>query len=58
MKSGKYTENSIKFYIIGLMFVLVGLILLNIKFSILDYSLIGIGVVLLILRIDETIKSI
>ena len=58
MKSGKYTENSMKFYIIGLMFVLVGLILLNIKFSIFDYSLIGIGIVLLILGIDETIKSI
>ena len=26
MKSGKYTENSIKFYIIGLLFVLVGLV--------------------------------
>jgi len=58
MKSGKYTENSIKFYIIGLVFVLVGLILINIDFSILDYSLIGIGIVLLILGIDETLKSI
>ena len=58
MKSGKNTENSMKFYIIGLMFVLVGLILINVKFNILDYSLIGIGAVLLILGIDETIKSI
>jgi uncharacterized membrane protein HdeD (DUF308 family) len=58
MKSGKYTENSIKFYFIGLLLILVGLILINIKFSILDYSLIGIGIVLLILGIDETIKSI
>ena len=38
MKSGKNTENSMKFYIIGLMFVLVGLILINVKFNILDYS--------------------
>ena len=58
MKSGKYTENSIKFYFIGLVFVLVGLIIINIDFSILDYSLIGIGIVLLILGIDETLKSI
>jgi len=58
MKSGKNTENSMKFYIIGLMFVLVGLILINVKFNILDYSLIGIGAVLLILGINETIKSI
>jgi hypothetical protein len=58
MKSGKNTENSMKFYIIGLLFVLVGLILINVKFNILDYSLIGIGAVLLILGIDETIKSI
>ena len=58
MKSGKNTENSMKFYIIGLLFVLVGLILINVKFNILDYSLIGIGAVLLILGINETIKSI
>ena len=58
MKSGKNTRNSIKFYVISLLFILVGLILINVKFNILDYSLIGIGAVLLILGIDETIKSI
>ena len=58
MKSEKYLENSKRFYIIGLLFILVGLILINIDFIDLDYSIIGIGIILLVLRVNETIKSI
>ena len=58
MKSEKYLENSKRFYIIGLLFILVGLMLININFIDLDYSIIGIGIILLVLRVNETIKSI
>jgi len=58
MKSEKYLENSKRFYIIGLLFILVGLILINIDFIDLDYSIIGIGIILLVLGANETIKSI
>jgi len=56
MKSGKYTEKSIRFYIIGLLFIIVGLILINMNYNTLDYSIIAI--LLLILGINETLKSI
>jgi len=58
MKSEKYLENSKKFYIIGILFILFGLILINLNFNVLDYSVIGIGIILLVLGLDETIKSI
>lgn len=55
MKSEKYLENSKKLYVIGLLFILFGLILININFNVLDYSVIGI--ILLVLGLNETIKS-
>ena len=58
MKSEKYLENSKKLYVIGLLFILFGLILININFNVLDYSVIGIGIILLVLGLNETIKSI
>lgn len=58
MKSEKYLENSKKLYVIGLIFILIGLILININFNVLDYSVIGIGIILLVLGLNETIKSI
>jgi len=58
MRSGGYTENSIRFYIIGLLFIIVGLILINMNYNTLDYSIIAIGILLLILGINETLKSI
>jgi len=51
-------ENSKTFYILGLLSILIGLILINIDFNFLDYSLLGIGIVLLILGLNETIKPI
>ena len=56
MKSEKYLENSKKLYVIGLLFILFGLIVININFNVLDYSVIGI--ILLVLGLNETIKSI
>ena len=58
MKSEKYLENSKKLYVIGLIFILFGLILINLNFNVLDYSVIGIGIILLVLGLNETIKSI
>ena len=58
MKSEKYLENSKRFYVIGLLFILFGLIIINIDFHDLDYSIIGIGIILLVLGVNETIKSI
>lgn len=58
MKSEKLTKNSIQFYLIMLLLILVGIILVNLDYNILEYSIIGIGVLLLILRLNETVKSI
>lgn len=58
MKSRKYTENFIRFYIIGVLFIIVGIILINMEYNTLYYSLIAIGILFLILGINETLKSI
>jgi len=58
MKSEKYLENSKRFYVIGLLFILFGLMLINIDFNDLDYSIIGIGIILLVLELNEIIKPI
>ncbi len=56
MISEKYLENSKRFFVIGLLFILFGLILINIDFNVLDYSIIGIGIILLVLGVNETIN--
>ena len=56
MNTKNLFRNSRTFYIIGLLLILIGLIIINIDFNFLDYSLIGIGIVLLILGLNETIK--
>ena len=58
MKSKKYLQNSKRLYSIGLLFIIVGCFLLYLNFNDLDYSIVGIGIVLLVLGINETIKSI
>jgi uncharacterized membrane protein HdeD (DUF308 family) len=58
MKSDKNTENSKKFYLAGFIFILFGLILINIDYSTLYYPIIGIGILSLVLGINETLKSI
>ena len=56
MNSKMLFQNSRTFFILGLLSILIGLILINLDFNFLDYSLIGIGIVLLILGLSETIK--
>lgn len=56
MNSKMLLENSKTFYISGLLFILIGLILISLDFNFLDYSLLGIGIVLLVLGLNETIK--
>ena len=56
MNSKMLFENSKTFYISGLLLILIGLILINIDFNFLDYSLLGVGIVLLVLGLNETIK--
>lgn len=58
MESARYLQNSKNYYISGLLFILVGFILTNVHFSLLDYPVIGIGVILMILGLNETIKCI
>lgn len=56
MKSKKLSKNSIHFYLIWLLLILVGLILVNLDYNSLEYSIIGIGVLLLILWLNKTFK--
>jgi uncharacterized membrane protein HdeD (DUF308 family) len=58
MKPRRYLENSKRFYVIGFILILIGLILIYMDYNKLDYSVIGIGILLLVLGINETIKSI
>jgi hypothetical protein len=58
MNSKKSFENSYIFYLVGLIFILVGLILINLDFNFLDYSLVGIGILIIVLGLNETIKHI
>ena len=56
MNSKMLFQNSQTFFISGLLSILIGLILINLDFNFLDYSLVGIGIVLLVLGLSETIK--
>ena len=58
MNSKMLFENSKTFYILGLLSILIGLILINLDFNFLDYSLVGIGILLIVLGLNETIKPI
>lgn len=56
MNSKMLFQNSKTFFISGLLTILIGLILINLDFNFLDYSLVGIGIVLLVLGLSEAIK--
>jgi uncharacterized membrane protein HdeD (DUF308 family) len=58
MKPTKYTKNSIRYYFIGFLLILIGVILIYTYYHPLFYSIIGIGLLFLILGINETIKYI
>ena len=56
MKLEENIETSIIFYVSGLLFILIGLILMYMGYSIWDYEVIAIGVVFLLLGIDASRK--
>jgi hypothetical protein len=58
MNSKKLFGTSNTLYLIGLIFILIGLILINVDFNFLDYSLVGIGIVILVLGLSEALKPI
>jgi len=58
MKSEKFTENSIRYYFIGFLLILLGVILISMDHNTLYYSIIGIGTLFLVFGLNETIKSI
>jgi hypothetical protein len=58
MNLKKSFGNSNTFYLLGLIFILIGLILINVDFNFLDYSLLGIGIVILVLGLNEALKPI
>lgn len=58
MSADKYLGKSKWYYLTGALFIIVGLLSLMIYFSLLDYAIIGIGIVLVVLGVNETLKSI
>jgi hypothetical protein len=58
MNSKNSNDTSKTFYILGLLVILIAVILTNINFNSLAYSLLGIGVLLLVLGLYDTIKPI
>jgi uncharacterized membrane protein HdeD (DUF308 family) len=58
MKSEKFTKKSIRYYFMGFLLILIGVILIYINYNTLYYSIIGIGALFLIFGLNETIKSI
>jgi|BarGraIncu00222A_1022003.scaffolds.fasta_scaffold50571_5 uncharacterized membrane protein HdeD (DUF308 family) len=54
----KLTKNSIRYYFIGFLLILIGAFLIYIDNNRTYYSIIGIGVLFLIFGINETMKSI
>ncbi len=58
MKSEKFTENSIRYYFIGFLLILFGVILISMDHNMLYYSIIGIGTLFIVFGLNETLKSI
>jgi uncharacterized membrane protein HdeD (DUF308 family) len=58
MKSEKFTKNSLRYYFMGSLLILIGVIFIYMDYNPLDYLIIGIGVLFLVFGLNETIKSI
>jgi uncharacterized membrane protein HdeD (DUF308 family) len=58
MKSEKFTKNSLRYYFIGFLLILIGVVLIYMDYNTLFYSIIGIGALFVIFGLNETIKSI
>jgi hypothetical protein len=58
MERSKFAENGKSFYLAGFLIILFGLIHIDIFYNIVDYSIIGVGLIIVGLGILETLKSI
>jgi uncharacterized membrane protein HdeD (DUF308 family) len=58
MKSEKFTKKSIRYYFMGFLLILIGVVLIYMDYNTLYYSIIGIGALFVIFGLNETIKSI
>ena len=57
MKS-EFTKNSLRYYFIGFLLILIGVIFIYMDYNPLDYSIIGIGALFLVFGLNETMKLI
>jgi uncharacterized membrane protein HdeD (DUF308 family) len=58
MKLEKFTKKSIRYYFMGFILILIGVIFIYMGYNPLDYVIIGIGVLFLVFGLNETIKFI
>jgi len=58
METSKFAENAKSLYLAGFLIILFGLIHNDTFYNIVDYSIIGIGLIIVCLGILETLKSI
>ncbi len=58
MKRTKYTTNSLRYYFIGIILILIGAILVYTTHNQVYYSIMGIGLLFLVFGMNETMKSI
>jgi hypothetical protein len=58
MKTKNSNDTSKTFYILGLLVILFAVIFININFNSLTYSMFGIGVLLFVLGLYDTIRPI
>ncbi len=54
----KLTKNYIRYYFIGLLLILIGVILVYTTHNQVYYSIMGIGLLFLVFGVNETMKSI
>jgi hypothetical protein len=58
MERSKFAENAKSFYLAGFLIILFGLIHIDTFYNIVEYSIIGVGLIIVCLGILETLKSI
>ena len=58
MERSKFAENAKGFYLAGFLIILFGLIHIDTFYNIVDYSIIGVGLIIVCMGILESLKSI
>ena len=58
MEGSKFAENAKSFYLAGFLIILFGLIHFDMFYNIVDYSIIGFGLLFVCMGIKESLKSI